>query len=122
MKLNWSDYKSDNGSLAVHFPGGFQLSVHRNNDDWKLTKRWRVWWWRGEHSAVPHKVAETKEMKRLYAAWFPSRRAAQKAAEDVFVPMALFAPWLVAIPRALRDAEPTAADAFRNVAKKRRAS
>ena len=113
MRLIWSDYKSDSGSLVVYFPGGFQLSVHRHNDDWKLTKQWRVWWNRGKRSAVPFEVPETPEMKRLYTRWFPARRAAQKAAEDIFVPMALLASSLVEIPQPLRDAQPTAAAAFR---------
>jgi hypothetical protein len=113
MKFVWSDYKSDNGSLSVYFPGGFQLSVHRHNDNWALTKRWRVWWYRGEHSAVPFKLPETKEMKHLFARWFPTRRAAQRAAEDLFVPMALLAPMLVAIPKSLRDAKPIAEGVFR---------
>lgn len=103
MKLIWSNYKSSNGSLGVYFPGGFQLFVQCEDGSWKPTKRWRVWWGKGE--SVP--------VRGLQGKWFRTRGEAQRAAEAVFVPLALFAPSLVALPRVTSAARPTAAEAFR---------
>ena len=81
----WNDwYKSDHGSACVHFAGGFQLYVMRNNDAWNITSKWRVWW--GD---------KKPKIKGLSGKWFGTRRAAMRAAENVFLPMLLIAPSLI---------------------------
>lgn len=114
LRLKWDDYKSDNDSRCVHFPGGFQLYALRRRQfrdgRWFVNRHWSVWWGDG--------YPETPEMTKLHLRKFSTRGAAQIAAERVFVPMALIAAELIAIPRAFRNVKASAVDAFVTEVKK----
>lgn len=83
IRLNWEVRK---GYLTVFFDGGFQLSVLQRDNAWRPTKRWRVWYGTDE-----------PPIRGLTDRWFRSARAAQYAAERVFVPMLTIAPKLLRV-------------------------
>lgn len=89
MKLEWSDYKSTNGSLSFRFGGGFCVYVLSNDESWQPTNRWRVWLGSEKKYEIPG----------LCDRWFSTRRAAMQAAEAIFVPIAHFAHELCEVPR-----------------------
>lgn len=86
LKLDWTDYKSIEGSRSVWFSGdgrGFVLYVVCHDHHFKATKKWRVHWY------------DLPPIKGLSDKRFRSRLDAQRAAERVFVPMLQIAPRMV---------------------------
>lgn len=84
-RLIWTDYKSINGSRSAWWAGGFTVYVVRHDDNFNLTDTWRVKWY------------DAPEIKSLTRARFKTRSAAQRAAEEVFVPMLDIAPRMVQV-------------------------
>lgn len=120
LKLAWSDYKSDNGSLCVYFAGGFQLYVlpfPRLRKDGP-TKHWRVTW------HIDHAEVSPNEMRGLTDRAFSTRIAAQLAAEAIFAPVAKVAVHMVGfvadIQRSLGCWNPRARKLRKGVRKPRR--
>lgn len=80
LRLNWEKRED---CRTVFFDGGFQLCVLNKDNAWRPTSRWRVWWGKDE-----------PQIRGLTDRWFRSPRAAQYAAERVFVPMLTIGPKL----------------------------
>ncbi len=75
--LKWSKYKSYDDSLTVWFPGGLQVTVHRHDREWRLTKTWSVWFGSGKKDRIPG----------LTDRRYRTRMDAMRAMERYFVPV-----------------------------------
>ena len=104
LELDWSDYKSDEGSRSVFFPGGLQLTVTRRmpgGNGVRHSKHWRVtWWaraWSRHHRRWDLCQVRSNELPGLTDRRFPTRSAAIRAAERIFVPILRVVPSIVGI-------------------------
>ncbi len=86
----WEMHDAGHWYMRTRFPGGAQIVVWRLDERYNLQRWWHVWW-----SVDNPSTRQPDEPLRFKK--FRTCLAAQRAAEEFFVPMLRWAPFLVKV-------------------------